>query len=335
MVGALTQEETHIREFQNRITLPDRHLGHPEHRFDHSPLIDQEPEQDHTPDEGTDAVVHYAPSDRPHVRQRQHDRSLHRQPRCGGRLRRLPGASGRGRSGPQHLPWPLPSLPTGDHRPGGSGMAPSRPEALPALWTPRLVMVRRRGAGRSDVGTSFSYSREVRPEPDSRNEHRDLRAAGDRGPAPGRSGIPVPGGRLRHGHFHRQAPALDGARLQRVVAELDQGVLGRGPGESAGRRPFPWPTAGLDRAAAGVHPDGAVEGNEPAGTGQAPGGQPLDHPTGGRVESRVEITASAGSMASWQPDPVTLLNQSQNGTCIPTLHLEVHRPTEGKSCQSF
>ena len=27
----------------------------------------------------------------------------------------------------------------------------------------------------------------------------------------------------------------------------------------------------------------AVEGSEPAGTGQAPGGQPLDHPTGGQV----------------------------------------------------
>ena len=43
---------------------------------------------------------------------------------------------------------------------------------------------------------------------------------------------------------------------------------------------FPWP------AATGVHPGGTVEGSEPAGTGQALGGQPLDHPTGGPVESR-------------------------------------------------
>ena len=111
----------------------------------------------------------------------------------------------------------------------------------------------------------------------------DLRAAGDRGPAPGGSGVPVPGGRLRHGHVHRQAPALDGARLQRVVAELDQGALGGGPGQGAGRGAFPRPEAEPDRAAKGLHPGGAVEGSEPAGTGQAPGGQPLDHPAGGQV----------------------------------------------------
>ena len=47
------------------------------------------------------------------------------------------------------------------------------------------------------------------------------------------------------------------------------------------------------------------KGGEPAGTGQAPAGQSLDHPTGGQVESRVKIAASARSMASWQPDSVT------------------------------
>ena len=59
-----------------------------------------------------------------------------------------------------------------------------------------------------------------------------------------RAGVdPVPVGKLRHLDTYRQAPALDGARLQRVVAELDQGPLGRGPGKSAdrgrcpGRRP--------------------------------------------------------------------------------------------------
>ena len=35
--------------------------------------------------------------------------------------------------------------------------------------------------------------------------------------------------------------------------------------------------------ALGVHPGGAVEGGEPGGTGHAPGGQHLDHPTGGQV----------------------------------------------------
>ena len=90
-------------------------------------------------------------------------------------------------------------------------------------------------------------------------------------------------GQTWYGHVHGQAPALDGARLQRVVAELDQGPFGRGAGEGTGRGAFPWPEAQPDRAAKGLHPGGAVEGSEPAGTGQAPGGQPLDHPTGGRV----------------------------------------------------
>ena len=82
---------------------------------------------------------------------------------------------------------------------------------------------------------------------------------------------------------HRQAPAHDGAGLQRVVAELDPGALGRGTGEGAGRGAFPQPAAEPDRAATGVHPGRAVEGSEPAGTGQASGGRPLDHPAGGQV----------------------------------------------------
>ena len=65
--------------------------------------------------------------------------------------------------------------------------------------------------------------------------------------------------------------------------QLDQGALGRRPGEGAGRGAFPRPEAQPDRAAKGLHPGGAVEGSEPAGTGQAPGGQPLDHPAGGQV----------------------------------------------------
>ena len=72
------------------------------------------------------------------------------------------------------------------------------------------------------------------------------------------SGVPVPVGGLRHGHRQREAPAADGAGLQRVVAELHQGALGRGPGQGADRGPFPRPAAGADRAATGVRQGGAV-----------------------------------------------------------------------------
>ena len=53
-----------------------------------------------------------------------------------------------------------------------------------------------------------------------------------------------------------------------MVAELDQGALGRGAGEGAGRGAVPWPAAEPERAATGVHPGRAVEGSEPAGPGQ-------------------------------------------------------------------
>ena len=49
----------------------------------------------------------------------------------------------------------------------------------------------------------------------------------------------IPCRKTRHFDFYRQAPARDGARLQRVVAELDQGSLGRRPGEGAGLGAFP------------------------------------------------------------------------------------------------
>ena len=75
----------------------------------------------------------------------------------------------------------------------------------------------------------------------------------------------------------------------------ERSVAGQAKARTEGR--FPWPTAEPERAATEVHPGGAIEGSEPAGIGQAPGGQPLDHPTGGRVESRVKIAASARSMA--------------------------------------
>ena len=58
-----------------------------------------------------------------------------------------------------------------------------------------------------------------------------------------------------------------------------------GQGQGADRGPLPWTAAGPDRATAGVHPGGTLQGSEPAGTGQAPGGQPVDHPAGGRVKA--------------------------------------------------
>ena len=58
-----------------------------------------------------------------------------------------------------------------------------------------------------------------------------------------------------------------------------QGTLSPEQSEGTDQGPFPWPTAKPERAAAGVHQDRKVEGSEPAQVGQAPGGQPLDHPT--------------------------------------------------------
>ena len=101
--------------------------------------------------------------------------------------------------------------------------------------------------------------------------------------APCGSGLPVPVRGLRHGHGQRQAPADDGAGLQRMVAELDPGAPGCGAGEGSGRGSFPRAAAKPDRAAAGVHPSGALERSETAGAGQAPGGQPLDHSACGKV----------------------------------------------------
>ena len=56
-------------------------------------------------------------------------------------------------------------------------------------------------------------------------------------------------------------------------------------------------TAQPDPTAAGIHQGGAVEGSEPAATGQAPGGQPLDHPTGERIAVEWELQSSLESRA--------------------------------------
>ena len=123
-------------------------FGHPGRRFDdtpegfsQSPLVDQEPEPDYTPDEDGD-VVHYGPGDRPLCGNDAVTAVYTDDPARVGRLRRLrrlPGAGGRGRSGSQRLPRSLPSLPPRDHRPRRGGMAPGGPEALPALREARMV----------------------------------------------------------------------------------------------------------------------------------------------------------------------------------------------------
>ena len=61
----------------------------------------------------------------------------------------------------------------------------------------------------------------------------------------------------------------------------DRSVAGQAKARAEGR--FPGRRPSLTEQQRGVHPGGAVEGSEPAGTGQATGGQPLDHPAGGRV----------------------------------------------------
>ena len=82
----------------------------------------------------------------------------------------------------------------------------------------------------------------------------------------------------------------------------------------SGRRPS------LTEPPRGVHPGGAVQGCEPAGTGQAPGGQPLDHPTGGQIGVGREMqprhgTWLAGSLASYAGR--TLPATARRGIMIP------------------
>ena len=117
-------------------------------------------------------------------------------------------------------------------------------------------------------------------------------------------GVPVPFGRLRHLDGHRQAPTRDGARLQRVVAQLDQGALGRRPGEGAGRGAFPRPEAEPDRAAKGLHPGGAVEGSEPAGNWPSSWRSAVGPSSRWTGRGWVGNAASARSMASWDPTQV-------------------------------
>ena len=73
----------------------------------------------------------------------------------------------------------------------------------------------------------------------------------------------------------------------------ERSVAGQAKARTEGR--VPRPTAQPDRTAAGVHQGGTVPGSEPAGAGQAPRGQPLDHPTGGQVGVGRELQPLRGS----------------------------------------
>ena len=74
-------------------------FGHPGRRaddtpegFSQSPLVDQEPERDYTPDEDGGGVVHYGPGDRPLCGSESMTADYTDDPARVGRLRRLPGA---------------------------------------------------------------------------------------------------------------------------------------------------------------------------------------------------------------------------------------------------
>ena len=58
-------------------------------------------------------------------------------------------------------------------------------------------------------------------------------------------GLHLSGG-IRHRHGQREAAAPDGAGLQREVAQLHQGAVGRGLGQGADRGAFPRAETQLD-----------------------------------------------------------------------------------------
>ena len=81
----------------------------------------------------------------------------------------------------------------------------------------------------------------------------------------------------------------------------DRSVAGQAKARTEGRYPGRRPSL-TDQQREYIQ-GGAIEGSEPAGAGQAPGGQPLDHPTGGRVRVQLKIAASVRNMADCQADP--------------------------------
>ena len=90
----------------------------------------------------------------------------------------------------------------------------------------------------------------------------------------------------------------------------ERSVAGQAKARAEGR--FPGRRPSLTERQAGVHPGRAVEGSEPAGTGQAPGGQPLDHPTGGQVAvGGVEAVLDAWAAAAVQLASTTYAGANQ------------------------
>ena len=83
----------------------------------------------------------------------------------------------------------------------------------------------------------------------------------------------------------------------------ERSVAGQAKARSRGA--FPWPEAQPYRTATGVRQGGAVERGEPAGTVQAPGGQPLDHPAGGRVGVGWESQHSLDSTGYYRQITIT------------------------------
>ena len=62
----------------------------------------------------------------------------------------------------------------------------------------------------------------------------------------------------------------------------------------------------------------SVAGGEPAGTGQAPGGQPLDHPAGGRVEAGWKLQPLRGV---WPVDSLVQYQRGQRrGQVLPIVY---------------
>ena len=105
-----------------------------------------------------------------------------------------------------------------------------------------------------------------------------------------------------------------------------EGSESAGTGQAPGGQPLDrWAAAEPERAATGVHPGRAVEGSESAGTGQAPGGQPLDHSTGGQIRVGWKLQPRHGA---W---PVGSLPQYQRGQRYGKVLQPVHACPRGLS----
>ena len=164
-----------------------------------------------------------------------------------------------------------------------------------------------------------------------------LRTAGDRGPAHGRSGVLVPGGGLRHGHVHLQAPTLDGARLHRVVADSirERSVAGQAKARIEGRFFRRQPSLiEQQREYIQVERSNGMSHRELAKRLEV-SRWPSKKRTG---RSWVEIAASARSMADWQPAPVPARAAPQQSSSIdrywPKGAYQVYSATERiKLCQ--